>query len=75
MHMVLKYLLDPAIRIELKSRSQLKEIITEQADPPLANEGDVSEKKSHVYDVSRDMSAFQRIKIWRSQTSRQRGGR
>ena len=56
--MALKYLLDPAIRIELKSRSQLKEIITEQADPTLANEGDVSEKESPVYDVSRDMSAL-----------------
>ena len=53
--MALKHFLDPAIRVELKSRSQLKEIMTEQADPSLAHEGDVTEKKSHVYDVSREI--------------------
>ena len=56
-HMALKYLLDPAIRIELKSRSHLKEIKTEQADSPLAHEGGgVTENKSRAYDVSCDMS-------------------
>ena len=57
--MALKHLLDPAIRVELKSRSQLKEIMTEQADLPLAHEGGgVTEKKSHVYDIPYDMSAL-----------------
>ena len=40
-HMALKQLLDPALRKDLKLKSQLKEIeIEEQNDPPLAADGE-----------------------------------
>ena len=39
-HMALKQLLDPALRKELKLKSQFKEIEIEENDPPLAADGE-----------------------------------
>ena len=39
-HMALKQLLDPALRKELKMKSQFKEIEIEENDPPLVADGE-----------------------------------
>ena len=56
-HKALKHLLDPVLRKELKSQSMHREIeVSEQAA-----QKEVSNERSHVYDMASDMSALPEV--------------